>query len=57
MIKMFYEDLYKAFIFYVEHLRKVFIYECVTLKKMVKHTLKKFYNPNISKINGLTKHL
>ena len=54
---MFYEDFYKAFIFYVEHLRKVFIYECVTLKKMVKHTLKKFYNPNISKINGLTKHL
>ena len=31
--KVFYEDLYKAFIFHVEHPRKVFIYICVTLKK------------------------
>ena len=30
--KVFYEDLYKAFIFHVGHPRKVFIYTCVTLK-------------------------
>ena len=33
LLKVFYEDLYKAFIFHVEHSRKVFIYTCVTLKK------------------------
>ena len=36
---MFYEDLYKAVIFYVEHLRIVFMNKCVTLKKKVKHIL------------------
>ena len=49
--KVFYEELYKAFIFYVEHPRKV-------LKKMVKHAFKKYYNANTAVFNiCLTKHL
>ena len=59
--KVFYEDLYKAFIFYVEHPRKVFIYKLFMgniKKKMVKHIFKKYCNPNTAIFNiCLTKHL
>ena len=59
--KVFYEDLYKAFIFYVEHPRKVFIYKLFISnikKKMVKHIFKKYCNANTSIFNVcLTKHL
>ena len=51
--KVFYEDLYKAFIFYVEHPRKVFMYKLFmrNIEKMVKHTFKKHYNANFAIFN------
>ena len=38
--KVFYEDLYKAFIFHVEHPRKVFIYK-LFMRNIEKLTFKK----------------
>ena len=59
--KVFYEDLYKAFIFYVEHPRKVFMYKLFMRnieKKVVKDTFKKHYNANTAVFNVcLAKHL
>ena len=58
LLKAFCEGLYKASIFYVQHLHKVCMDEFLTLKKIVKHTFKKYYNANTTIFNAcLTKHL